>query len=452
MVRNAFDAAVSYGVPAVLGPNVVEWVKDEQDLPRKKPRLSKGKDKKVSQMKKSAGQINRESGNASVSAAVVKRGGKTHRYRKPTKAGPTKLFKELVHRSIHDIDATGTKTDHEYFYMPDIGINAQSIGLVDMKTAFTASNLFGITTYTDTWMFHPYYFLDAASVLFNNKPASQNGYLPTTANTLGYGTQPGLDNAQSPNGQHARFTVTNSFESWLIKNNTQRQITLKVVLCEPKNNSTMFTNTYDINTGTFAANGANDAIIGPSYQWAKMLFDDRNQALTQNYPENLRTLPMHTPNFNQNFKTEVTEIVLEPGTSYNYHVEGPKDLEVNFEKYFVNDKLMDIRKYCRAPIFIWHGDIVGNSASKGGLRYPFINDGTPNGTGVYIERKKYCKIQAPMNLIGPMVTAFDVNKPQQIAFNRPRYFTYVWAPIVVPSNINIEVNKENPQALTQSAN
>lgn len=389
------------------------------------------------------GEVSHDNGKSTIGVAVTKHG-HVKRFKKPARAQPTKLFKELVERALNPDMAFGHKTDYEYFYMPPLTLNAQTTGITSATPdAFEAARTIDGTAYRDQWMFHPYYFLDAASVMFNNKAVTQNNYLPTTANTLGYGSEPGFE-AASAGAIHSRFTVVNSGESWVIKNNTQRTITMKIILCAPKQPSTMFDNPYDVTTAAYTANGANDALFGPTIQWAQQLFDDRKANLTTNTPTYLKTLPMMSHGFNQLFKTEVTTVVLEPGTTYDYHVEGPKDLLVDLEKYFQGPKLHDIRTYCRAPIFIWHGDLCGNSVTPAGLRFSYSS--TDKGTGVYLERKKYCKIQCPVNLVGPVVTAFNATKPQQIAFNRPRYFTTVFSPVVVPAATNTEVEKQNPQA------
>ena len=390
-----------------------------------------------------SGEVSHDNGASTIGVAVKKKG-HVKRFAKPTKAQPTKLFKELVERAMKPEMALGHKSDYEYFYMPALTLNAQTVGITSATPdAFEASRTVDGVAYRDQWMFHPYYFLDAASVMFNNKAISQNNYLPTTANTLGYGSEPGFE-AAAAGSQHARFTVVNSGESWVIKNNTQRTITMKILLCAPKHCSTMFDNPYDVTTGTFAANGANDALFGPTIQWAQQLYDDRKGNITQNTPTYLKTLPQMTQGFNQMFKAETTTVVLEPGTTYDYHVEGPKDLVIDLEKYYQGPKLFDVRTYCRAPLFIWHGDLCGNSVTPAGLRFTFSPG--DKGTGVYLERKKYCKIQCPANLVGPVVTAFNATKPQQIAFNRPRYFTTVFSPVVVPAATNTEVEKQNPQA------
>jgi len=456
LARRASDplsVALGYGATE-LGREVIQTVADPRNFygtPHK--RKSKTEKSSSKKQKMDMGNIVKESGRSNVSVSVIKKKGKVKHFKGATKAQPTKLFKQLVERATKAEHALGHKTDYEYFYMPPINRSSQGVGLAERTSAFSSqaiSSTWGYS-YKDYWMFHPYYFLDAASVLFNNKAATQSSYNPTTANSLGFGAEPGFEPATAK-GLHARFTVVNSFESWIIKNNTQRTITVKILLCQPKAAGVSTSTPYSLESATYAAGGAYDFLGGPVTQWVYQINTDRTaNQLTQNLPETLKTLPQGTPAWNSMFKSEMTEVVLEPGTTYDYHVEGPKDLTVDFEKYLQGNNLFDIRTYCRAPVFIWHADIVGNSGSLQGKRFAYL--GTQNGTGVFLERKKYCKISCPANLVGPIVTEANLNgtKPQQIAFNRPRYFTYVWEDTDVPSATQIEVQKQNPQATSSIA-
>lgn len=399
--------------------------------------------------------VSADSGKSSIRAVAVRRGPGIKRFRKMPSIKPDRNFKALVRKSLRPEMAVGRKTDYEYFYMGGINNNTQSIGIIDTQNAFKSEpTVVSAYQYVDYWMFHPYYFLDAASVLFNNKAATQGGfnaasagYAPTTANTLGRGLEPGLGGTPALTSQQAAFTVVNSAETWIIKNNTQRTFTLKIILCSPKKTGTSTTDPFDLNTGGFPLDNVQDALFGPSTQWGIQNQNDRINLLTQDLPTRLKTLPMACAGWNQLFKGEITEVVLEPGTVYNYHVEGPKMLEVDIKKYFQGPKLQDIRKYCRSPIFIWHTDMVGIKTEVQGLRYGYTPlDDTGKGQGIYLERKKYCKIQCPTNMVGPIVQNFSSTQPQQIALNRPRYFTYNWLTGLDPDENMVSVQKENPQA------
>lgn len=395
-----------------------------------------------------------EDGNYNVGPVVRKfRRGAAKQVGKAKAPKPSSAFRTMVHKSLTNQESHGHKTDFEYFYMPDISINKQCIGVKDMASAFSFGNTVNGTSYLDVPMFHSQYFLDAASVLFNNKSSSQGGggsFDLTTTGTFGYGASPGMGTV-ALNAQTAKFTVVNSMESWLIKNNTTRVITLKIVLCAPKVNGTSYNGPYDVDTGTYVAAGAPDFLGGPTYQWAKSQLGDRDNGLTQNFPESLRTLPTSVTSWTKQWKHEITEVVLEPGSSYDYHVQGPKDLLVDFTKYLQGTKVYELRKYTRFPVFIWHADIVGNSGLVGGQRFAWSNPSTSAdynaGQGVFLERKKYVKIQCPTNMAGPIVSTTNPSNPQQIALNRSRYFTYQWNPSTVGLLRNKTVEKQNPQTI-----
>lgn len=394
------------------------------------------------------GNINREAGDKTTTApSSRKTSGNLKKFKKLKVGKPDPAFKKLVHKSLGEEEATGFKVDKEYLYFPQVLTNKQGLSVASSYSLF---DIIGPANVGHEYpMFHPYYFLDAASVLFNNKAATVGSYLPTTSGTLGYGQEPGFP-ASAGFSQTARFTVINSYETWLIKNNTQRTVTIKILLCAVKKPNCSTVSPYDVYTGGYIANGAQDAACGPLNSWNQCLVAENKQLLTADTENTLGLLPTSCRTWSEVWDHDYTQIVLEPGNTYSYHVEGPKDLVVDFSKYTGpnNDKLFDMRTYVRVPLFIYHMDLVG-CVGRTDMQRASWGPSSADGTAIGIERTKYVKIACPVNLVGPVVSATNATKPQQIALNRHRYFHFNWGETVIAGNA-VEVT-EQTEVITNPA-
>lgn len=342
---------------------------------------------------------------------------------------PTKRFKELVVACNSAKDIHGRM--HEVYsgsLITNGNLNQQGVGL-------------SMTNFTQ-YDFTPELFLDAASVLFNNKVYSVTAKGLVNPANIGYSTSTvtGADYASS-----AVLTVKNSYVTYLLRNNTGRTITVDILLCAPKMAGMSGTNNIAINGAAAATQPT--SIGDPLSYWRNCIFDDitdgRNVAAISNQQaavEVLYTRPSMTASFARVFKTETTTIVLEPGQTYEYSYQGPKGLEIDFSKLFQHQCFMDIQKYSRFPIFITRMDMIGSTGTN--VAFGRLGEVTSSANGIFVEKKVHYDIKMPEETGG--ITQAQ-GKSATLGFRRPAYALFVNNPLVVAGQ-PYRYDEENPIA------
>ena len=371
---------------------------------------------------------------------------KTAHFRKTRAKRPSHEFKAKVLKSLKGEEAIGVKQDISYMYFLSTALNKQTSYIAPNNDFAQVATYNGITT-TDFWMFHPQYFLDAASVLFNKKTATQgiydlgNPYNIGDSNGAGVPTPP-------PNPQLARFTVIDSYETWHLKNNTQRAMKLKYYLCQPRSPGFSSSKSWNIYNGYVVGNTPNP-LVGPAAQWNATTADDLLQGVTNCYITELHTEPTHNAAWNKFFKADLQILEIPPGGTHTLMVPGPKMLEVDFTKYIFDGNIQDIRTYCRAPLFILQTDLTGAKGDNFPGRDPYIvADGSnvPAGDGTFVgfERVKKCKIAFPQQ-VGAIEVNTSTTIPMLRATLRDRYISNTWIDVGTRgSAIDVNPNYVNP--------
>nr|WAE42864.1 MAG: capsid protein [Cressdnaviricota sp.] len=300
--------------------------------------------------------------------------GVASRRKKGVKVSPA--FKAKVIAATNSKMVSGYKEDVYYQATFGSALNQQTVGF---NTAL------GVTAAPSLWSFLPNYFLDAVSCLFHDK---------FVANNWSYSSGPGIagDMGNLGNNDNLKFYVQDSYEVYHWKNNTNRGLKLKLYECAPKRVS--------MSTATPPTGGGEmDALLTPTAYWSNAMGTDTNslfnlQAVT---PAFLGLAPSQSPTFVQGYKTGMTEVFLEPGSTYTYKLQGPSNLDVDFMKYYVNGTLQDIQKYCRFVMPVVSSELcvdTGTGSSTIFGRMPWAqNAATGNVLGC--ERKLYCKIKMP---------------------------------------------------------
>nr|WAE42770.1 MAG: capsid protein [Cressdnaviricota sp.] len=303
----------------------------------------------------------------------------------------SKAFKEKVAAATRSKDMTGFKEDIFYQALKGFPDNKQGVGW-----SATPSQPFPAGT---MWSFLPEYFLDAASVLWNQKPPGNGPWSITDNNNIGSNptTASGSQAANS-----AKFTVINSFEHYKIRNNTNRAFHIKLYECRPKRVSNVAVASKSILN---AAVTVEDALLDPAAYWAQCMANDVVEGYNLGTaggtfaatPTTYGATPSLSPMFAKGYAVGCTEVFLEPGATYSYFLQGPSNLEVDFKKYYTNDVFSNIQKYSRYLLPVVFSELVANDGFATGQvlgRLNFIQ-GAIAGNYLYCERKMYCKMKMP---------------------------------------------------------
>lgn len=358
----------------------------------------------------------------------------------------SKGFKKLVEEAMKKDEITGFKIDmFDACEGTTVPFNQQAVDNWQWN---------GSTPYTGGtagapamgWAFSPEYYLDAASVLFNNKTPSANGYAFDTAGTFGVGATATGFPATSP-ASNLQFTITNSYEDYLFKNITNRVVDMKVYLCAPRQASYLSVAPTTITGG---AGAEADALINPKNTWGQALTDQVslgiNLAAANSSVLNMK--PQYAKGFMKYFKLETHEVVLEPGETFHYRVQGPSDFEWKWENHVKNNIFTTIAKYSRYVMTVckFSMDVVGNGVGRGTHQFRFATaqpDTAANS--IAIERKLYCSIRMPEQT-GFRVPAGGLPALQMVTFGEraSRYYVRHWnaTPPVFPIGTDLEKQTE----------
>lgn len=334
-----------------------------------------------------------------ITKAASRHKGKSTAFRKKKKVKLPKGFKSKVEKALEPKQINGTWRQISFDIMKQniFTTNQQAVGGLGTFVANDFSN----------WCFDSEDFLHMASVLWNAKADSQTTRPWTNVNNLGHniltGTV-GIGEGRIPGRSRAPMTlkllIKNSSETYKLKNNTQRTIVMKIFLLAPKQIGTKnFAQTEQPNSEEADAGTSSNNYIGdPPSLWAAALSSQNVQnvnvlAATVN---TLYNNPLSCPVFNQTYKSDVTTVVLEPGQVYDYFIQGPQNLNLDFNKHFTSGNgkgiYMGIRKHMRFPMVtayldtITDGNFVGHYPSTGAAQLKL---------GVCIERIMKAHIAMP---------------------------------------------------------
>lgn len=277
-----------------------------------------------------------------------------------------------------------------------------------------------------SWDFLPEYFLDAASVLFANKTSSAAGWSHQSIANIGTGVPPtGGGNIYANNVQ---FTIKNSWVKYLYRNNTQRTVIMDLYECAPKVQSYITNSPPNLNG---LAVPTADALIDPMQWWDKCLTDDFVQGLNLNNVTKslLGTRPEQTTAWKKAWEYNVTRVVLEPGASYEYFLQGPSGKDFKFSKHVKNNTFNTIQKYSRFLMPVYHMDVAPYPAlsarpfGRPGLVGPLAAGTQTSPVFFGFERTLYCDVTMPEQTGFNYPAAFVAGVNQQLGFRRSTPFS-----------------------------
>ena len=342
-------------------------------------------------------------------------------------------FKKAVRMALDSTLARGTYTEFSYGQMFQKYLNGQTVwiprgnftvpGGSSVQLCFASSNIKVtpnpgpyVTNTEWGWDFDTWYFSDHADVLWSGKVATQGlwvgpGPSPTYASQFNNLASAGT----------LRLHIRQSYVKYRMKNVTQRNLTVEIWTCSPK--IQLISDEY---AGLLQAAGSTSETLSlrdPVYYWAQCSYNDYVKAgvgnaaydatRTQNYAPGgeldtgsggqvangptLYSKPTNTRGWSKYFSYELKEINLEPGQVYEHVVYGPKDMLLDYAKFYqqggytngganISSYMFDVQKFSRFTFFIVRADLimgdnvsVGVSGTSGG-RFAELNS-TSNITG-----------------------------------------------------------------------
>lgn len=294
----------------------------------------------------------------------------------------TSNFKNKVKKALDGINMHGTFT-------------TISQGFLDVKAVATNQQgvqpLFQNTGDYSVWCFDPEVMLHMVSVLWNHKADAQASRALGDTNNFGniqsttHGTIP-IGNESSAGTQTAsvgqnplnvKYTLKNAYELVRMKNNTFRTVTLKIYIVAPKINAAFTTPTFQRGIGAGPSTVVNTDYIGnPSLQWNACLSDQYNAGvnIANSVYTDIYQSPLFSPEMKAIYNLEEHIFVLEPGQTADLKIQGPKNFDIDYNKFFRSNntslgQYMGIQKFMRYPMAVYYNDLAfGNTSGFG--RFP----------------------------------------------------------------------------------
>lgn len=279
----------------------------------------------------------------------------------------------------------------------------------------------------------PEVLLHAASVLFNGKADSQS------SREIGVTTNIGMDNAPGTGiipvtspiagkqylGCSAKFNVINSYEKYHMKNNTQQTLKVRAYTCQIKNvQSNVSTTVIDPNGATTANQVTMDQT--PTVGWTNSLATQtgKNVAGADIYRIGMR--PESDPLWKKNWSFEVTEVILDPGQSHSFNIQGPKNMTLDYQKFYKEQQFQSIQKFSRYTFFLVESDLIQGSSTDFGLVGRFKLAGTGC---LLLERKLHISLTVPESTgMRLRVNATGIEGNVELNYRQARFAHYVYAP------------------------
>lgn len=182
--------------------------------------------------------------------------------------------------------------------------------------------------------FTPLKILDAASVLWNKKPATANPTLVTGNFSLSTGLATGtpqVGSSQFPQTGPQVIKIINSYVTWRMKNTSQRSVVCKIYHCVPK------LKFCDKGPLTILA-GLSETLDTIVVTTPTLIRELNGLPLNLNgsVASSVATHPMFEPNIDPNFasafKYSLKIINLKPGEECVHSIQGPKNYTLDYNK------------------------------------------------------------------------------------------------------------------------
>jgi len=369
------------------------------------------------------GSFKGDSAGGAVRKAFTKtKGKKVNKMNKKKVVKVSRSLRKKIAKVIEEKKIVGGWTQISYGYVQRPLNNAQEVTAMLQEASRT--------DFSGGWAFNTEDFLHVASVLFNGKGDSQGARGWANTANLGLVNAPEVPTGnKNIYGCNANFTVVKSYQTYLLKNNTQSTMTLTAYICAPKQP------TIREQTATNAAGTVITAqylgTYDPIRTWEEMLATPTGRNILSADKYRFGMVPEATPEWNKYWSYEKKEIVLEPGQTTTFNVQGPVHTELDYTKFFKNDIFLPIQKFSRFVFFIMKTDLIGGAGTAGD-REKIGRFGLPGEGRLCIERTFKCKITVPEST-GMAMTPTGGAANIETNLRRPAYGYVVYAQTSVPA-------------------
>lgn len=300
-------------------------------------------------------------------------------FKKAKKVKVSKDFREKVKKTLSASMMYGVYEDVQYGSMQPTVNNIQ---LVHQFT--TASG--GVS-------FDPIYVLSCASSLFNSKTPIQ---------------VPALGDANNFDGSKTKIEVVDSYAVYRFKNNSTYEVELDFYNCAPKIVS-------DITSPVDAWDDAlvQDTLAAPE-SGPNVIGNDKTVMFMR---------PTTTKGWNKYWKATVTKLVMEPGQSTEISVDGPKNIQYDFNKFYKDGLFQSGQKMTRCCFAVVRNCIGATTLATVG-RY---GAASLAGTQIIYEVKRFTKLRMPDETGFQYPAVFAGSSMQKNNRRRDGYIMRNWA-------------------------
>lgn len=397
-IRRRINSAITAGLQGKAAEKALKWVKDEK--PQRRPIAHDGGTKRKRRVQ--VDKILNETGRTTRDPTV--RRGKRLKTGHKKAVKVSKSLKDKIQKVLKTSGHKGNWTQISYGKLFPPTDNVQSVN-------------YGFGGNDIPVMFNIVDWLHMISVMWNEKDDVQSPRGFNDDNNLGrFPSSNQIENSDADiQGEYVNpltFHVYDCKETIHMKNNGRRTQKVEIYLCAPKHPMTRDTSVEnDLNTISTGR-----PILGDVVQVWEACVDAeiRNgiNVLGTNV-SNYAMSPNNCPEFKRLFNVETTTLILEPGQTYSYVVQGPKNLEVVMSKMFrtfdnAKSLLMDVQKFSRVPIVCISNDLVtgvDSGTAPANFQPGRYNnrDDNNNAPGIIIERIRQATFICPDSVIGAIL-------------------------------------------------
>lgn len=357
------------------------------------------------EMGKSVQKALRNESTMSTRTAICKKKGNLNKgTNKPKRIKVSRALRKKIGKVIEEKKINGTWCELFYGYIGRKQDGSQAVEYFATDTP----------QFNTAWQFLPEEFLHAASVMFNNKTNSSDNRGIVNTNNLGITSTGELNTFHKQQfGCNAKFTVKKSSVTYHLKNNTQSTLKVRAYTVSPKK-AGYYNEVLSMPDGSFQTTQLQG--LQPIQTWNTSLLTQVGYNILGAGSSSYGLYPEMDAKFKQQYKIEMCDILLDPGQSTTFSVQGPQDTELNFAKMYLNNAFQNLQKFSRSTFFIVNHDLIqGAPAQEQATRIGRFNCDL---NSLLVEKKFYCKLSVPESagvttIAQPVATSMTLEQNQR---------------------------------------
>lgn len=278
-------------------------------------------------------------------------------YKRPKRVKVNKSFKLKVNKAMQGKTYSGFFQHTTYYFLaPPTAVNTQGVFPANYENT--------------TELFSPQQFLNAASVLWNGKQF------------LAAGTPSNINDIGNFNPFETKIDVIKTWAVAQMRNNSKRTLYIKMYDCKAKS----------LQNSNFPLAQWNNALVEMNQTKGASTAFSENPRNTLS--STLHANPKSLIQFNKWWACEVTNIVLEPGQTYDYKITGPSNMTVDMSKYYNSGNYQQISKCGRYVFGTIYTDLENNTIAGASGQAGRFGEAALDA-GVDIEYNVYYSLSIP---------------------------------------------------------